>query len=153
MNEQNTHASRFESLMAIAEKHAPARRTDCGYLAALYVLSADDKLYHLARTKIDDEGIHFSALLKAARRSQLSDVQITAARAANSLFNDGCASVTPSDLARCDYDTLDIIANALYIRKGGRVPVPGSCGRIILDNAAEQRSRAFSASMDSLFTA
>ena len=153
MNEQNTHASRFENLMEIAEQHAPARRTDSGYLAALYILSADDELYSLARTKIDDEGIHFSALLKAARRSWLSDIQITAARAANSLFNDGCASVTPSDLARCDYDMLDIITNALYIRKGGRVPVPCSDGRIILDTAAEQRSRAFSAAMDDRFLA
>lgn len=152
MNEQSTHASRFESLMAIAEKHAPARRTDSGYLAALYILSADDELYRLAHAKIDEDGINFAALLKAARRACLSHVQITATRAAHSLFNDGCAGVTPSDLARCDYDTLDILTSALYIRKGGRVPVPGSDGRIALDPAAEQRSRSFSEAMGSLFT-
>lgn len=145
MIDHNNHFDRYNTLMSLVSAGFPARRKDGGYMAALYILSADKDLYHLARPYARAEGIDFKRLLTAARRAEVLDSQLTAIRAAHSLFNDGSTSVAPADLSRCDYATLDIITQALYIRKGGRVPTKGETGQMCLDDAAEQRARCFEA--------
>lgn len=81
----------------------------------------------------------------SARRSELSDSQLTAAEASNSLFNDGFSSVTPHDLSQCDYATLDIITQALYIWKGGCIITPSETGAIYLDRSEERKRRGLEA--------
>ncbi len=137
------HYARYNELMGLAAASAPSRQNDGGYMAALYILSADNELYKYARPRIGSNGINFSGLLTAARRAGLSDSQIIAARAAHSLFNGGSGNTTPNELAQCDYCTLDTITDALYIWKGGRTPAPDSNGQMCLDCSAEHNHRAF----------
>ena len=142
MIDHNSHHARYCELMALASAASPARQRDGGYMAALYILSADPELCGLARHKISSDGIHFSGISSAARRAELSDSQRTAVKAAHSLFNDGSASVTPHDLAMCDYATLDVITQAMYIWKGGCTITGGEHGEICLDRSDEASRRS-----------
>lgn len=144
MIDHNNHYSRYCELMHQASASAPSRRHDGGYMAALYILSSDPDLYDLARGRVGEVGISFSAILTAARRLELSDSQYTAIRAAHSLFNAGSRSQnTPADLAQCDYDTLDIIVDAMYIWKGGCAISSGESGLMYLDRSEERKRRGF----------
>lgn len=151
MIDHNNHHSRYCELMSLASSSAPARRRDCGYMAALYILSADPELFSLSLDKIGPDGISFSRIRSAARRLGLSDSQLTASKAASSLFNDGFASVTPHNLSQCDYDTLDIITQALYIWKGGCIITPSETGAIYLDRSEERKRRCLEARLFSDF--
>ena len=143
MIDRHEHYARYNELMALATASAPSRQTDGGYMAALYILAADNELCKFARPRIGSSGINFSGLLTAARRAGLSDSQIIAARAAHNLFNGGSGNTTPNELAQCDYCTLDIIADALYIWKGGRTPTADNSGQMCLDRSAELQHRSF----------
>lgn len=143
MIDHHNHYTRYNELMSLAASFSPSRQNDGGYMAALYILSADNELYKHARPRIGSSGINFSGLLTAARRAGLSDSQIIAARSAHNLFNGGSGNTAPYDLVLCDYCTLDIIADALYIWKGGRTPTADSSGQMYLDCAAERRHRNF----------
>lgn len=143
MIDRHEHYARYNELMALATASAPSRQTDGGYMAALYILAADNELCKFARPRIGSSGINFSGLLTAARRAGLSDSQIIAARAAHNLFNGGSGNTTPNELAQCDYCTLDIIADALYIWKGGRTPTADNSGQMCLDRSAERQHRSF----------
>lgn len=145
MIDHNNHHSRYCELMSLASRSAPARRRDCGYMAAIYILSADPELFALSRDKIGPDGINFSRIRASVRRLELSDSQRTAAEASNSLFNDGFSSVTPHDLSQCDYATLDIITQALYIWKGGCIITPSETGAICLDRSEERKRRCLEA--------
>lgn len=153
MIDRYDHYARYNELMALATASAPSRQNDGGYMAALYILSADNELYKYSRPRIGSNGINFSGLLTAARRAGLSDSQIIAARAAHNLFNGGSGNTTPNELAQCDYCTLDIIADALYIWKGGRTPAPDSSGQMCLDCSAERHHRDFYAAFVQHLTA
>lgn len=147
MIDRNNHFDRYDALMSLVSGDTPARRRDGGYRAALYILSADNDLFRLARPCAQGTGIDFKRLLAAARRAEVSTSRLTAIRAAHNLFNGGSASITPGDMTQCDYDTLDIITDALYIWKGGRVPSRDENGQMFLDTAAERRSRSFEAAV------
>ena len=151
MIDHKSHFSRYCDLMALAASSAPARQQDGGYMAALYILSADKELHNLARSQISADGISFSKLHKSILRAELSNSQITAAKAAHSLFNNGSRSITPLDLSQCDYATLDILTNALYIWKCGRVLSGGDGGEIRFDTATERRSRCIEGEMAAFF--
>lgn len=147
MIDHKNHYERYNALMSIVSGGASARRKDGGYMSALYILSADGDLFRMARPCFSAIGIDFKRLLAAARRAEVTASQLTAVKAAHNLFNSGSASITPHDLAQCDYDTLDAIADAFYIWKGGRSPVQDENGRMRLDTSAEQRSRSFGAAL------
>lgn len=153
MIDRHEHYARYNELMALATASAPSRQTDGGYMAALYILSADNELCKFARPRIGSSGINFSGLLTAARRAGLSDSQIIAARAAHNLFNGGSGNTTPYDLVQCDYCTLDIIADALYIWKGGRAPTADNSGQMRLDRSTERQHRNFYAAFSRHLTA
>lgn len=107
-----------------------------------YILSADKTLCDIARRKICPDGISFPGILSVARRAELSDSQFTAIRSAHNLFNGGSSSsVTPYDLALCDYLTLDIITQAMYIWKCGCTISAGQDGSIQLDRTGECQRR------------
>lgn len=139
--------------MALASSSAPARQSDGGYMAAVYILSSDEELCTIARPKIGYNGICFSSIHTAARRSELSRSQIAALRAAHSLFNDGSRTQnTPLDLAQCDYATLDIITDAMYIWKCGRTPTADGNGEMCLDRSDERRRRDMEQALSHLFS-
>lgn len=142
MIDHNNHHSRYCELMSLASRSAPARQHDGGYMAALYILSADPELYGLSLDRIGPDGISFSSMLTASRRLELSDSQHTAIRSAHSLFNAGSRSQnTPHELAQCDYDTLDIIVDAMHIWKGGCVIFSDENGLMCLDRSEERKRR------------
>ena len=143
MIDHRNHYTRYNELMALATASAPSRQNDGGYMAAIYILAADPELYKYTLPRIGSSGINFSGLLTAARRAGLSDSQIIAARAAHNLFNGGSGNTTPYDLVQCDYCTLDTIADALYIWKGGRTPSADGSGQMCLDRSAERHHRKF----------
>lgn len=148
----NNHYARYCELMSLASASAPARQRDGGYIAALYILSADAELFSLSRNRVGTPGISFSAILSAARRLELSGSQYTAIRAAHSLFNAGSRSQnTPQDLAQCDYSTLDIIVDAMYIRKGGCTITSSEMGGMYLDRSCECRQRGFERALSAHF--
>lgn len=151
MIDHHNHYARYNELMTQAASFSPSRRKDGGYMAALYILSADNELYKHARPRIGSSGINFSGLLTAARRAGLSDSQIIAARAAHNLFNGGSGNTTPNELVLCDYYILDIIVDALYIWKGGRAPAADSSGQMYLDRSTERRHRNFSLNFACIF--
>ena len=122
------HYARYCELISLAARSAPARQRDGGYMAA--------------RRKIFPDGISFPGILSVARRAELSDSQFTAIRSAHNLFNGGSSSsVTPYDLALCDYLTLDIITQAMYIWKCGCTIFAGQDGSIQLDRTGECQRR------------
>ena len=148
MIDRNNHHARYCELMLLASAASPARQRDGGSMAAVYILSADPVLCDLAGHKVGPDGISFSAIFSAARRRDLSDSQHTALRAAHSLFNAGARSQnTPHDLAQCDYETLDIIVNAMYIWKGGCIITPGDTGSVCLDRSEERKRRSLERSV------
>lgn len=152
MIDHNNHYAHYCELMRRVSASAPSRRHDGGYMAALYILSADPDLYNLSHGRVGTPGISFSAILTASRRLELSDSQNTAIRAAHSLFNAGSRSQnTPYNLSQCDYDTLDIIVDAMYIWKGGCVISSSENGLMCLDRSEERKRRCLEASLFSDF--
>jgi hypothetical protein len=147
MIDYNDHFTRYLHLMDLAAASFPSRRRDAGYMAAFYILSADKDLYALVQPQVNSDGVDFCKLMKDLRHRELSNSQVIAAKAAFSLFNDGVRSVTPHDLAQCDYNTLDIIVNGLYIWKCGRIPTSDKDGKMQLDTAVEQQSRQIEQSL------
>lgn len=148
MIDQKNHFLRYSQLMGLVCGAFPVRERDGGYMAALYILSADPELFSISVSYANEDGISFTGILRAARRHELTDSQITALYAAHSLFNDGSRSQnTPHDLAQCDYETLDIIVNAMYIWKGGCIITPGDTGAVCLDRSEEYKRRSFEQSM------
>jgi hypothetical protein len=141
MIDHKNHFARYTQLISLAAAAFPSRRHDAGYMAAFYILAADEELTALVKPQISPDGVHFDGLMKDLRCRELSTSQTTAAKAAYSLFNDGARSTTPHDLSQCDYETLDVIVDGLYIWKCGRVPTSGENGEMQLDTAAEQQSR------------
>lgn len=104
MIDHKNHYARYCELISLAASSAPARQRDGGYMAAVYILSADKTLHNL--------------------------------------FNGGSSSsVTPYDLALCDYLTLDIITQAMYIWKCGCTISAGQDGSIQLDRTGECQRR------------
>lgn len=144
MIDHKHHFFRYSQLMGLVCGAFPARQRDGGYTAAIYILSADPELFSISVSYANEDGISFAGILRAARRHELTDSQITALYAAHSLFNDGSrGKASPSELSLCDLSTLDLITNALFIRKGLRHPVRGSNNEMQLDRQKEAERRAF----------
>lgn len=52
MIDHKNHYARYCELISLAASSAPARQRDGGYMAAVYILSADKTLCDIARRKI-----------------------------------------------------------------------------------------------------
>lgn len=59
MIDHKNHYARYCELISLAASSAPARQRDGGYMAAVYILSADKTLCDIARRKICPDGISF----------------------------------------------------------------------------------------------
>lgn len=76
MIDHKNHYARYCELISLAASSAPARQRDGGYMAAVYILSADKTLCDIARRKICPDGISFPGILSVARRAELSDANL-----------------------------------------------------------------------------
>lgn len=135
------HFYRYDTLMNRVSAGNPSRLNDAAYKAALYILSADVGLFEIARTNVGTSGINFDEIIAAVRHAQVTDSQVTAAMAAYNLFNGGSSSLSLQDLSMCNYETLDVIVTAFYIRKGGRTPVHTRNGEMSVSATREQYGR------------
>lgn len=142
---QTGHYDRYSRLMDQVSTGGSGRRQKDGeYAAALYVLAADTDLCMLAINYVGTDGIDFEKIVSAGKKHGLQETQMTAIKAAWNLFNRGGGKKTgAADLAQCDYDTLDVLVQALYIKKGGRWPECGEDGCIVLDTCEEKKKRVF----------
>lgn len=83
-----------------------------------------------------------SILYEKFKKYQVPASSVEDFRSAHNLFNGGSSSsVTPYDLALCDYLTLDIITQAMYIWKCGCTVSAGQDGSIQLDRTGECQRR------------
>ena len=126
MIDHKHHFFRYSQLMGLVCRAFPARQRDGGYTAAIYILSADPELFSISVSYASDDGISFAGILRAARRHELTDSQITALHAAHSLFNDGSrGKASPSELSLCDLPTLDLITKTKCCWTAGKRPSVG----------------------------
>ena len=72
MIDHKNHYARYCELISLAASSAPARQRDGGYMAAVYILSADKTLCDIARRKICPDGISFPGILSPAGRNCLT---------------------------------------------------------------------------------
>lgn len=133
------HYKRYCELMNLTTR--PQCKTDSGYMAAFYILAADNDLYKAAVPHINENGINFYPILTALNRKYCRSSQIFAAKSAHNLFNGGSSAISIEQLAQCDLPTLDILVNAIYIHKGHRTPIAGPNGLMGLDNSHENATR------------
>lgn len=130
MIEKKRHWERYSALMdAVTANAWTERRKDGGYKAALYILAADDDLFRLASESSSAEGIQFGKIRAKLKKGCYSDSQMAAVKVAGNLFNGQSGSVTPLELAGCEWSTLDVICNAFYLWKG-RDALPAEDGGI-----------------------
>ena len=107
------HAEMFAALCALTQRE----KLDGSYHAAFYLLSTDEELFEKARAHVDKDGIDFARIKSSCRglderQRQLLDV-------AHNLFSwSSRCLVTPYDLSRLGYPTLDYVCSALYIANG-----------------------------------
>lgn len=130
---------RYQQLQARASEGRPVPVCYAEYLAALYILAADEEIFELALDCVSCAGIDFIWLYEKMDSAGLMAHQYTLVQVAESLFRDHDAEPFPLfDLIALDYDDLDIVVNALYIRKSrGRVPACDSNGSMTLDCSYE----------------
>lgn len=76
MIDHKNHYARYCELISLAASSAPARQRDGGYMAAVYILSADKTLCDIARRKICPDGISFPGILSVARRRNCLTVNL-----------------------------------------------------------------------------
>lgn len=108
MIEKTRHWERYSALMdAVTANAWPERRKDGGYKAALYILAADDDLFRLASESSGAEGIQFGKIRAKLKKGCYSDSQMAAVKVAGNLFNGQSGSVTPLELAGCEWSTMD----------------------------------------------
>lgn len=138
MIEKTRHWERYSALMdAVTANAWPERRKDGGYKAALYILAADDDLFRLASESSGAEGIQFGKIRAKLKKGCYSDSQMAAVKVAGNLFNGQSGSVTPLELAGCEWSTLDVICNAFYLWKGRDV-LEGPDGTVLIKTAQRE---------------
>lgn len=115
------------------------------YMAALYILSYDEEIFKVSRNHVTEVGIDFDAIKRKMDDHCMAASQYILVLVAQSLFNDYSAELLPLyALTELDYDVLDIVVDALYIRKGrGRIPTHDEHGNMMLNDEKEQMIRTF----------
>lgn len=131
MIEKKRHWERYSALMdkVTGGDAQSARRRDGGYKAALYILAADDDLYRLATEAVDEEGVAFGDIVSRLKKACYSESQLTALLAARGLFSGRDFGIGPMDMVSCEWRTMDVICNGMYLWKG-RDALPAEDGGI-----------------------
>lgn len=108
------HRSRYQQLISNLTKY---QRTDRSYMAACYLLSADDDVFEIADGLVDVEGINFPLIRTVAKKKfGTSSSTYTAVEVGYSLFSWKGCHVNPHDMAQSGIFWLPLICNALLIQ-------------------------------------
>lgn len=105
-----SQATRYKELAALTGRE----KFDSSYQAAFYLLSYDEDLSEIASRYIDEYGIDFNKIKRAARGFDETSIQIL--DIAHNLFSwDSKCKVTPFDISRLGYPGMQYVCNAIYI--------------------------------------
>lgn len=108
------HSRRYQQLMSTLTKY---QRGDRSYMAACYLLSADDDVFEIADGLVDIEGIDFAMIRTVTKKKfGASSSTYTAVEVGYSLFSWKDCRVNPHDMAQSGAFWLPIICNALLIQ-------------------------------------
>lgn len=108
------HSHHYQQLISNLTK---CQRADRSYMAACYILSADDDVFEIADGLVDTEGINFALLRTVAKKKfGVSSSAYTAVEVGYSLFSWKDCRVNPHDMAQSGSFWLPIICNALLIQ-------------------------------------
>lgn len=108
------HSRRYQQLMSTLTKY---QRADRSYMAACYLLSADDDVFEIADGLVDVEGINFPLIRTVAKKKfgVISSAYI-AVEVGYSLFSWKDCKVNPHEMAQSGPFWLPLICNALFIQ-------------------------------------
>lgn len=108
------HRSRYQQLISNLTKY---QRADRSYMAACYLLSANDDVFEIADGLVDVEGINFPLIRTVAKKMfGASSSAYTAVEVGYSLFSWKDCHVNPHDMAQSGIFWLPLICNALLIQ-------------------------------------
>ena len=140
--------ARYRELLTRASLTRPVRTRSSEYMAALYILAYDKEIFEIVSPYVSESGIDFDNIQQEMEERCMEPAQHTMVSIARSLFHlDLAEPLFLSELLELDYDRLDVIVDALYIRKNcGRIPKYDEHGNMTLDKTREQEIRAMMAS-------
>lgn len=108
------HSRRYQQLMSTLSKY---QRADRSYMAACYLLSANDDVFEIADGLVDIEGIDFAMIRTVTKKKfGASSSTYTAVEVGYSLFSWKDCRVNPHDMAQSGPFWLPLICNALLIQ-------------------------------------
>lgn len=107
------HRNRYNILTdALLER----QQSDRSYLAACYLLSADDEIFDIAKPYVSFDGIDFAAIRMRVKKRFGTYSEYTAIEVGYSLFTWRDCKVNPHEMAQSGPFWLPIICNALLIQ-------------------------------------
>lgn len=113
---EGEHGFRYNDLV---EKLTVRQRSDRSYLAACYILSADEEIFDFARDFVSDDGIEFAKIrMWVKKKYGQGSTEYTAIEVGYSLFSWRDCSVNPHEMAQSGCFWLPIICNALLLQGG-----------------------------------
>lgn len=107
------HCSRYRILTgALTER----QQSDRSYLAACYLLSADEDIFDIAKPYVSFDGIDFAAIRMRVKKRFGTYNEYTAIEVGYSLFTWCNCKVNPHEMAQSGPFWLPLICNALLIQ-------------------------------------
>nr|WP_317398472.1 hypothetical protein [uncultured Gemmiger sp.] len=107
------HSCRYTALTnALTERQC----SDRSYLAACYLLSADDEVFNIAKQYVSIDGIDFAAIRMRVKKRFGTYNEYTAVEVGYSLFTWRDCKVNPHEMAQSGPFWLPIICNALLLQ-------------------------------------
>lgn len=108
------HSRCYQLLMSNLNEY---RRVDRSYMAACYLLSADNDVFEIADGLVGEEGINFPLIRAVAKKTfGVFSPKYTAIEVGYSLFSWCDCKVNPHEMAQSGPLWLPLICNALFIQ-------------------------------------
>ena len=107
------HSRRYQQLMSTLTKY---QRADRSYMAACYLLSADEDIFDISKPYVSFDGIDFAAIRMRVKKRFGTYNEYTAIEVGYSLFTWCNCKVNPHEMAQSGPFWLPLICNALLIQ-------------------------------------
>ena len=107
------HGCRYKELAGALNER---QRSDRSYLAACYLLSADEDIFDIAKPYVSFDGINFAAIRMRVKKRFGTYNEYTAIEVGYSLFTWRDCKVNPHEMAQSGPFWLPLICNALLIQ-------------------------------------
>lgn len=107
------HSRRYQQLMSTLTKY---QRADRSYMAACYLLSANEDIFDISKPYVSFDGIDFAAIRMRVKKRFGTYNEYTAIEVGYSLFTWCNCKVNPHEMAQSGPFWLPLICNALLIQ-------------------------------------